>query len=42
MLIPADAPEEAGCTDVTVLAHCRQRGEYDRECPVLNAILGQA
>jgi hypothetical protein len=38
----ADALEEAGCTDPTIIAHCRQPGEHVRGCWVLDLILAKA
>jgi hypothetical protein len=38
--ILADALEEAGCSDVAVLDHCR-RGEHARGCWVLDKLLGK-
>jgi eukaryotic-like serine/threonine-protein kinase len=37
----ADALEEAGCTDLEILYHCRQSGEHARNCWVLDLLLGQ-
>src|SRR5262249_55420955 len=39
--IPADALEEAGCTDTAVLEHCRSGGEHVRGCRVLDLLLGK-
>jgi hypothetical protein len=40
--ILGDALEEAGCTDVDVLAHCRQQpGAHVRGCWVLDLVLGR-
>jgi hypothetical protein len=36
----ADALEEAGCTDVNVLTHCRDPGEHAARCWVLELLLG--
>jgi hypothetical protein len=38
--ILADALEDAGCTDATVLAHCREDCTHAPRCWVLDAILG--
>jgi hypothetical protein len=35
----ADTLEEAGCTDVDVLAHCRGGGEHVLGCWVVDALL---
>jgi hypothetical protein len=40
--ILADALEEAGCTDVDILSHCRQPAEHVRGCWVLDLLLGKA
>jgi hypothetical protein len=37
----ADALEEAGCTDASILDHCRQPGEHVRGCWVLDLILSK-
>jgi hypothetical protein len=37
----ADALEEAGCTDVNVLTHCRDPGEHVARCWVLELLLGE-
>jgi hypothetical protein len=37
----AVALEQAGCTDVDILAHCRGRGPHVRGCWVIDLILGQ-
>lgn len=37
----ADALEDAGCTDVTILNHCRSEGPHVRGCYVIDAILGK-
>ncbi len=39
MPILADALEEAGCTNVDVLNHCRQPGEHVRGCWLLDLLL---
>jgi hypothetical protein len=41
MPILADALEEAGCTDVDLLQHCRGPGPHGRGCWVVDAILGK-
>jgi hypothetical protein len=38
--ILADALEEAGCTHVEMLSHCRQPGEHVRGCWVVDLLLG--
>ena len=35
----ADALEDAGCTDATILSHCRVWGEHVRGCWVVDALL---
>ena len=37
----ADALEEAGCTDVEILSHCREPGEHVRGCWVVDLLLGK-
>jgi hypothetical protein len=37
----ADALEEAGCTDASILNHCREPGEHVRGCWLLDLILGK-
>jgi hypothetical protein len=37
----ADALEEAGCTDLAMLAHCRQPGDHARGCWVLDLVLAK-
>jgi hypothetical protein len=39
--ILGDALEEAGCTSVDALAHCRQGGEHVPGCWVLDTVLGK-
>jgi hypothetical protein len=39
--ILADGLEDAGCTNLDVLAHCRQQGEHVRGCWVVDLILGK-
>src|SRR5262249_35133680 len=39
--ILADALEEAGCTEVDILAHCREPGVHVRGCWVLDWLLGR-
>ena len=39
--ILADALEEAGCVNETILSHCRQPGEHVRGCWALDLILGK-
>ncbi len=41
MPILADALEEAGCTDIEILNHCRQPGEHFRGCWVVDLLLGK-
>jgi hypothetical protein len=36
-----DALEKAGCDDAEVLAHCRQPGQHERGCWVVDLILGK-
>jgi hypothetical protein len=38
----ADALEEAGCTDVDVLGHCRVPGPHARGCWVVDLLLGKS
>jgi hypothetical protein len=37
----ADALEDAGCADASILDHCRQPGEHVRGCWVLDLLLGK-
>jgi hypothetical protein len=37
----ADALEEAGCTEPTLLAHCRESGEHVRGCWAVDLLLGK-
>jgi hypothetical protein len=37
----ADALETAGCTDLDILAHCREPGEHWRGCWVVDSLLGR-
>lgn len=37
----ADALEEAGCTDATILTHCRQPGGHVRGCWLVDLVLGR-
>jgi hypothetical protein len=37
----ADALEEAGCTNVAILGHCRGPGEHVRGCWVVDLLLGK-
>ncbi len=39
--ILADALEEAGCTNVDMLLHCRKPGEHVRGCWVVDLVLGK-
>jgi hypothetical protein len=41
MPILADALEDAGCTDVDILAHCRGPGPHVRGCWVIDLLLGK-
>jgi hypothetical protein len=41
LLVLADALEEAGCTDVAILGHCRGAGPHVRGCWALDLILGK-
>jgi hypothetical protein len=38
----ADALEEAGCSDPSVLDHCRRQREHVRGCWLVDALLGRA
>jgi hypothetical protein len=40
--ILADALEDAGCADETILAHCRNGGEHVRGCWVVDLLLGKS
>ena len=40
LAVMADALEDAGCTDSSILAHCRQPGKHLRGCWVLDHLLG--
>jgi hypothetical protein len=42
MPVLADALEEAGCTDRSILDHCRGLGPHIRGCFVIDAILGKS
>jgi hypothetical protein len=42
MPILADALEDAGCDDVTLLEHCRGEGPHTRGCHVVDALLGKS
>jgi hypothetical protein len=37
----ADAPEDAGCTNTDILAHCRVPGVHVRGCWVVDLLLGK-
>lgn len=39
--ILGDALEEAGCTDVAILDHCRRGGEHARGCWLVDLLLGK-
>jgi hypothetical protein len=39
--ILADALEEAGCTDLDILGHCRSGGDHVRGCWVVDLVLGK-
>jgi hypothetical protein len=41
LAVLADALEEAGCADATLLGHCRSGGEHYRGCFVVDALLGK-
>jgi hypothetical protein len=41
MPVLGDALEEAGCTDETILKHCRQTDEHVRGCWVVDAVLAR-
>jgi hypothetical protein len=38
----ADALEEAGCTEETILSHCRDRGLHAKGCWVVDQLLGKS
>jgi hypothetical protein len=40
--ILADALEDAGCTDTTILDHCRSGGPHVRGCWVVDRVLGKS
>jgi hypothetical protein len=42
MPILADALEEAGCDELSVLAHCRGDGSHVRGCWVVDLVLGKS
>jgi hypothetical protein len=42
MLILADALEDAGCDDASILRHCRSTDGHTRGCWVVDCILGLA
>jgi hypothetical protein len=42
LMVLADALEEAGCSDVDLLTHCRQSGEHVRGCWVVDLLLGKS
>jgi hypothetical protein len=42
LAILADALEEAGCTDLDILNHCRQPGVHVRGCWVVDLLLGKS
>ena len=42
MPVLGDALEEAGCTDIEILNHCRQSGEHVRGCWVIDLLLGKS
>jgi hypothetical protein len=41
LAVLADALEDAGCTDVDILAHCRGPGPHVRGCWVIDLLLGK-
>ena len=41
LFILADALEEAGCVESSIIAHCRQSGPHLRGCWVVDLILGK-
>lgn len=42
LAILADALEDAGCTDIDILSHCRLPGRHVRGCWVVDLLLGKA
>lgn len=42
MPVLADGLEDAGCTDATILNHCRQPGEHARGCWVVDFLVGKS
>lgn len=40
MPILADALQDAGCEDATILGHCRQPGRHVKGCWAVDALLG--
>jgi hypothetical protein len=42
MPILADALQDAGCEDVSILGHCRGPGPHVRGCWVVDMVLGKA
>jgi hypothetical protein len=41
MPILADALDEAGCTNVEILAHCRQQGTHVRGCWIVDLLMAK-
>jgi hypothetical protein len=41
LAIPADALEDAGCTNSDILSHCRSEGLHVRGCWVVDLLLGK-
>jgi hypothetical protein len=42
LTVLADALEEAGCDNATILTHCRQPGEHVRGCWVVDLLLNKS
>jgi hypothetical protein len=42
LAVLADALDDAGCTDLDILAHCRDGGPHVRGCWVLDLLLGKS
>ena len=41
LAVLADALEDAGCTEASILEHCRRGGEHVRGCWVVDLVLGK-